>query len=277
MSIIRSPRPERYTLLDNVVFSSNLSFRALGLLSYLLSKPAHWEVSVAQLVNYVKGSQKADGRDAIYSTISELVDAGFIVRRQCRADDGKMSKVEYEVFDYPQPINPLTDKPLPAEPYTAEPLPANPTQVNTDLLENTETPEKTERDNAADAAGLPATISADVKMVFDHWVAVMGKNPKRTELDDNRKRLITKALKNYSVADLKQAIDGCAASPFHMGQNRDKKKYNGLELIIRNSEKIEGFRDNAGPHAADAHGGFKPSDYDNAGYMSDGAREALGL
>ena len=160
-------------------------------------------------------------------------------------------------------------------------LPSSSSARSADVLTETTTETTTEitdkGDNAADAAGLPATISADVKMVFDHWVAVMGKNPKRTELDDNRKRLITKALKNYSVADLKQAIDGCAASQFHMGQNRDKKKYNGLELILRNSEKIEGFRDNAGPHAADAHGGFKPEDYDNVGYMSDGAREALGL
>lgn len=269
MSIIRSPRPERYTLLDNVVFSSNLSFRALGLLSYLLSKPAHWEVSVAQLVNYVKGSQKADGRDAIYATISELVDAGFIVRRQCRANDGKMSKVEYEVFDYPQPVKPLTDKPLPAEPDTAEPLPANPTQVNTDLQENTEKSEKTEKD-------IPEIgRSAAVNDVYTHWQKVMGKQ--RSKLDNNRRGLIERALKNYSADDLKQAIDGCAASPFHMGQNRDKKKYNGLELILRNSEKIEGFRDNCGRHIADAHGGFQPSDYDSVGYMSDGAREALGL
>lgn len=269
MSIIRSPRPERYTLLDNVVFSSNLSFRALGLLSYLLSKPAHWEVSVAQLVNYVKGSQKADGRDAIYATISELVDAGFIVRRQCRANDGKMSKVEYEVFDYPQPVKPLTDKPLPAEPDTAEPLPANPTQVNTDLQENTEKSEKTEKD-------IPEIgRSAAVNDVYTHWQKVMGKQ--RSKLDNNRRGLIERALKNYSADDLKQAIDGCAASPFHMGQNRDKKKYNGLELILRNSEKIEGFRDNCGRHIADTHGGFQPSDYDSVGYMSDGAREALGL
>ena len=117
--------------------------------------------------------------------------------------------------------------------------------------------------------------STDVMKVYTYWQKVMGKQ--RSKLDNNRRGLIERALKNYSVDDLKQAIDGCAASPFHMGQNRDKKKYNGLELILRNSEKIEGFRDNCGKHIADAHGGFKPGDYDDVGFMSDGAREALGL
>ena len=117
--------------------------------------------------------------------------------------------------------------------------------------------------------------SSNVKEVYTYWQKIMDKQ--RSKLDNNRRGLIERALKNYSVDDLKQAIDGCAASPFHMGQNRDKKKYNGLELILRNSEKIEGFRDNCGKHIADAHGGFKPGDYDDVGFMSDGAREALGL
>lgn len=86
----------------------------------------------------------------------------------------------------------------------------------------------------------PLVPSGDVTAVFDHWRTVMQKT-KRTVLDSNRKRLITKALTNYSVDDVKAAITGCSLSPYHMGENDTRKRYDGLELILRNAEKIEQF------------------------------------
>lgn len=83
------------------------------------------------------------------------------------------------------------------------------------------------------------SLSDDISEVFDHWRVKM--NSPRSKLDANRKTLITNALKHYTVDDLKQAVDGCAGSPYHMGTNDQKTKYNGLDLILRNAEKIEGF------------------------------------
>lgn len=128
MSIRRAARPTgNFTILHNEVFSAGLSFRAMGMLAYLLSKPDHWEVSVAHLVNLVAGSGKPDGRDAVYATIAELIGAGFIVRKQARAA-GRMAGFEYEVFDTPR-------RP---EPDTAQPDTAEPTQVRTDTPVNTD-------------------------------------------------------------------------------------------------------------------------------------------
>lgn len=78
-----------------------------------------------------------------------------------------------------------------------------------------------------------------VKNIFAVWCEKM--NSPRSRLDANRKRLITNALKKYTENDLIAAITGCAMSPFHMGINPDSKKYNGLDLILRNAEKIEQF------------------------------------
>jgi uncharacterized protein YdaU (DUF1376 family) len=78
----------------------------------------------------------------------------------------------------------------------------------------------------------------DVERVFVHWNKVMGK---RAKLDDTRKKLIFSSLKDFSVDDLCQAIDGCKKSTFHMGQNDQRTVYNELSLILRNAEKIEGF------------------------------------
>lgn len=136
MSITRAARRQSFTALDNAVFQSQLSFRAMGLLAYLLSKPDHWQVSVAQLVKYSADTGHKQGRDAVYAILRELIAAGFVVRHQRRGEGGQLGGADYEVFDFPQP--PCTAEPDTAEPHTgypdtAEPCPANPTLVNTDL------------------------------------------------------------------------------------------------------------------------------------------------
>jgi hypothetical protein len=78
-----------------------------------------------------------------------------------------------------------------------------------------------------------------VTEVFDHWRVKM--SSPRSKMDSNRRTLITNALKLYPADVLKLAIDGCAGSTFHMGKNDTGKKYNGLDLILRNAEKIDGF------------------------------------
>lgn len=78
-----------------------------------------------------------------------------------------------------------------------------------------------------------------VEKVFSYWQEVM--NSPRSVLDKDRTNIITKALKTYSPADLCRAIRGCSKSPYHMGQNEQKTKYNGLGLILRNAEKIDRF------------------------------------
>ena len=48
-------------------------------------------------------------------------------------------------------------------------------------------------------------------------------------------------MKKHSPAELCKAIRGCSKSPHNMGQNDQKTKYNGLDLILRNAEKIDRF------------------------------------
>lgn len=81
--------------------------------------------------------------------------------------------------------------------------------------------------------------SEEVIKIFEFWKKTM--NSPRSELDDTRKRLIKKALKSYSPADVCKAIRGCSKSPHNMGQNESKTKYNGLDLILRNADKIDRF------------------------------------
>lgn len=76
--------------------------------------------------------------------------------------------------------------------------------------------------------------------VFDFWKQTLG-HP-RAILDTKRRKLIESRLKDgYTDDDLKAAILGCSLSPFHMGQNDKGTKYDGLDLILRDAQKVDQF------------------------------------
>ena len=82
--------------------------------------------------------------------------------------------------------------------------------------------------------------SADVRCVFDYWREVM-QHPKAI-LDDKRRRAIASRLKHgYSVEQLKRAVDGCRGSPWHQGQNERRLVYDDIELICRDTKRVESF------------------------------------
>lgn len=81
---------------NNVIYDDRLSYRALGLLTYLLSKPDGWETDSEKLSNGRK-----EGRDAIRTAMKELREAGYM--RQSKVQDkttGRWSTAA-EITDQP--------------------------------------------------------------------------------------------------------------------------------------------------------------------------------
>ena len=103
-----------------------MSWKAKGILAYLMSKPNDWQVWVKDLIK-----RSSDGRDAVLSGLRELQDNHYASRTQPRRQDGTLGPVEYMVYESPQTGFPLTDKPL-----TAKPLTENPTHTNNDCSKN---------------------------------------------------------------------------------------------------------------------------------------------
>jgi hypothetical protein len=84
---------------------------------------------------------------------------------------------------------------------------------------------------------------SEVQEVFEHWVATFratGRGPVPV-LSDKRKSKIAKAIKDYGTKTCLEAISGCALSDWHMGENPRGKKYDDIELILRDSAHIEKF------------------------------------
>lgn len=85
-----------------------------------------------------------------------------------------------------------------------------------------------------------------VQIVFDHWVATCrGRGGPKPVLTDKRAKLIARAIGWYGIGTCKAAIDGIVTSDFHMGHNRWGKRYDSIELILRDAEHIESFAEMA--------------------------------
>lgn len=87
-----------------------------------------------------------------------------------------------------------------------------------------------------------------VTEIFNYWLDVMNKKS-NTALSPKRLSAIKKRLKDgYTVEDIKTAILNCSNTDHNMGKgpNSNGNKYNDIELICRNPENLERFRDNPG-------------------------------
>lgn len=95
-----------------------------------------------------------------------------------------------------------------------------------------------------DAAHPPPSQKAEIKLIFDHWCQIMGKD--RAKINDERRRIIEKALRwGYTPEQLCEAIRGCAFTPHNMGSNKDGQMYNGLNVIFKSADNIDRFLRNA--------------------------------
>lgn len=138
MSIIRvSKRENPFVMIDKTMLSDNrLSWKAKGILTYLLSKPNDWEVRVTDIIK-----QSKDGRDAVYSGIKELEQYGYIKREQIR-DNGTFKGLRYVVFETPQESDetettgPKTVDIEPFSPHTENPDTVKPDTEKAELTNN---------------------------------------------------------------------------------------------------------------------------------------------
>lgn len=97
MTIIRAPRPaEGYTVLANTTLrDQRLSWKARGLLAYLLSLPDNWRTNSAHLTRMAP-----DGRASVLSGLRELDDHGYL-RRQRKQDAAGRWSTTVTVYDTP--------------------------------------------------------------------------------------------------------------------------------------------------------------------------------
>ena len=106
MAVFRVERNKGYTVMSNHhLRNRELSLKAKGLLSQMLSLPEDWDYTLKglSLINREK-------IDAIREAIRELERAWYIVRSRERDEKGRLRGADYVIFEQPQ-TPPVSDLP----------------------------------------------------------------------------------------------------------------------------------------------------------------------
>ena len=112
----------------------DLSNKARGLLSTMLSLPDNWDYTTRGLAKICK-----DGVDGITAQLRELEQYGYLIRNRIRDTSGRIVDMEYIIYERPHPASPDTEKPDMVKPDTGLPRPETPAQINIDKRSTDET------------------------------------------------------------------------------------------------------------------------------------------
>ena len=166
MAIIRQKRKERFSIVDNkVIEDERLSFKARGLLIYMLSKPDDWKFYTEELA---KRSNK-DGISAIKTALNEIEDAGYLTRKQGHKKNGQFTIQDWILTDT------STNSPQVEKPLAEKALADNRTLPNTDFKPNTDHTNKNDDDqpvedafNLAQLAGINVNSGLNLPVFTDY-------------------------------------------------------------------------------------------------------------
>ena len=124
MAVFRVERNKGYTVMSNHhLRNKELTLKAKGLLSQMLSLPEDWDYTLAGL-SLINREQI----DAIREAVRELERAGYIVRSRERDEKGRLRGADYVIYEQPQPPN--LDLPTLENPTLDNPTQEKPTLEN---------------------------------------------------------------------------------------------------------------------------------------------------
>ena len=175
MAVFRVQKTQNYTVMSNHHLRNKaLSLKAKGLLSLMLSLPEDWDYTTRGLASICK-----EGVDGIQATVRELENAGYIIRRRVRDQNGQVRGMEYTVFEQPrkpEPENPVQAEPEREKPVQEKPAQENPAQLNT---------KETNNENSKYESDLIRTQYRDLILDNIEYALLAARNPAdRARLDE---------------------------------------------------------------------------------------------
>ena len=128
MAVCRVEKTKDYTTMSNFhLRDPNLSNKARGLLSTMLSLPEDWDYTTRGLAKICK-----DGVDGITAQLKELEQYGYLIRHRIRDTGGRIVDMEYVIYERPHTASPDTEKPYMVKPDMGLPRLETPAQINID-------------------------------------------------------------------------------------------------------------------------------------------------
>lgn len=121
MSVFRVEKVKNYTVMSNYhLKDKKLSFKAKGLLSYMLSLPNEWDYSLAGLCKASK-----DSKTSVQSALKELRENSYLKTTRERTENGRFAWI-YNIYEQPSPYTDF--------PSMVNPSMENQPQLNTNIV-----------------------------------------------------------------------------------------------------------------------------------------------
>ncbi len=239
--VIRVERNSNYTTMSNYhLRDKDLSCKAKGLMSFMLSLPDNWDYTEVGLVACLK-----EGRDGVRSMLKELEERGYLVRNRTRKENGTLGQVEYVLYE--KPHTPKSENPTLVKPTLVEPTLVNPTQINTNINNNTKV--NNILTNICPKTGkkgfIPPTLeevseyirekgySIDAKHFMDYYEASNWHFANGKPVKSWKQCLVTWSRNGYNNGSVKQESQAGPQVPYFSKEERDKEAQRQLEELYK--------------------------------------------
>ena len=124
MAVFRIDKTRDYTVMSNHhLRNTELSLKAKGLLSLMLSLPDNWDYTTKGLARICK-----DGVDSICAAVRELEEHGYVIRERIRGANGQLGSIEYTILEQPAEPSPERENPVQVKPILENPVLGKPEQ-----------------------------------------------------------------------------------------------------------------------------------------------------
>ena len=131
MAVFRVEKTKDFTVMSNFHLRDvELSLKAKGLLSLMLSLPEDWDYTTKGLACICK-----DGVDSIASALKELENHGYLTRQRTRYENGRLGDITYTIHEKPVGQKEKEELPEQEKPKQEKPKRENPRQVNPEQAE----------------------------------------------------------------------------------------------------------------------------------------------
>lgn len=153
MAILRKNNKDKYTTIPMyIIRDERLSLKDIGLLVSMLSLPDNWEFSE----NGLEAIYTNDGITSIRTGLKKLEECGYLIRRRLRGKDGRITSVEWYLYEKPQ-----LEKPQLENPSEENPNEENQPQYNTNISNTKESNTKVKRKKESSYDEILASIAND--------------------------------------------------------------------------------------------------------------------
>ena len=220
--IVRRKVSERFTTLTNsVIHDKSLSWKALGLLVYLLSLPGDFKLNLA----YLSRLRAASARDATRTGLKELERQGYLTIIRRRGSDGKFTDTTWLVTDLPSVAHRAQEDPRTGFPNVDLPTPAprkeeKPTVLNTVVNKELSLQKTTTTD-----LHFPVKLSELERKAAERLVDTLPRDRAQALLDELASALEIKAIKKSAI--------GWFASIVERDRKGDFTPTGGLQIADR--------------------------------------------